>query len=84
MLNAARRMATLPREARDTLFLLAVIGWIVLPHLSRLPWWCALLAGTVLAWRGTLAATVLLILFSAGVFIYGIQLQIPLWPTFLH
>ena len=30
----------LPRETRDTLFLLAVIGWTVLPHLARLPWWC--------------------------------------------
>ena len=27
----------LPREARDTLFLLGVIAWTVLPHLSHLP-----------------------------------------------
>ncbi len=45
----------LPRETRDTLFLLGVIGWTVLPHLSRLPLWCALLTGAVLAWRARLA-----------------------------
>jgi hypothetical protein len=27
----------LPRETRDTLFLLGVIAWTVLPHLSHLP-----------------------------------------------
>ena len=31
-----RKMAALPREARDTLFLLAVIGWVVLPHVAHL------------------------------------------------
>ncbi|MGE4243570.1 transglutaminaseTgpA domain-containing protein [Ramlibacter sp.] len=56
MLNALRqRAASLPREARDTLFLLVVIGWVMLPHAANLPWWCGLLAASVLAWRGTLA-----------------------------
>ena len=56
MLNLMpRRLATLPRDGRDTLFLLLVIGWIVLPHVSHLPWWCSLLSAVVLAWRGTLA-----------------------------
>jgi protein-glutamine gamma-glutamyltransferase len=50
-----RRIATLPRDSRDTLFLLLVIGWIVLPHASHLPWWCSLLSVVVLALRGTLA-----------------------------
>jgi protein-glutamine gamma-glutamyltransferase len=50
-----RRLATLPRDGRDTLFLLLVIGWIVLPHVNHLPWWCSLLSAVVLAWRGTLA-----------------------------
>ena len=45
----------LPRDSRDTLFLLAVIGWTVLPHLSRLPLWCAVLTGAVLMWRTRLA-----------------------------
>ena len=45
----------LPRDARDTLFLLAVIGWTVLPHVGHLPAWCSALAGAVLLWRGRLA-----------------------------
>ncbi|MGK2899115.1 MAG: transglutaminase TgpA family protein [Burkholderiaceae bacterium] len=45
----------LPRDARDTLFLLAVIGWTVLPHVSHLPAWCSLLTATVLLWRARLA-----------------------------
>lgn len=49
------RLHALPREARDTLFLLVVIGWVVLPQVARLPWWCSALAAAVLAWRGLLA-----------------------------
>ncbi|QDL38163.1 transglutaminaseTgpA domain-containing protein [Rhodoferax sediminis] len=51
------RLSTLPREARDTLFLLAVIGWVVLPQVGRLPLWCSALAAGVLVWRGWLAFT---------------------------
>lgn len=53
----AERWRRLPRDARDTLFLLFVIGWTVLPHLPNLPAWCALLALLLLAWRGALALT---------------------------
>ena len=45
----------LPRETRDTLFLLAVIAWTVLPHASHLPTWAIVLTAVVLAWRGKLA-----------------------------
>ncbi len=45
----------LPREARDTLFLLAVIAWTVLPHASHLPAWAIALTAVVLLWRGRLA-----------------------------
>jgi transglutaminase-like putative cysteine protease len=45
----------LPREARDTLFLLAVIAWTVLPHAEHLPTWAIVLTGVVLLWRGRLA-----------------------------
>jgi protein-glutamine gamma-glutamyltransferase len=48
-------LARLPRDARDTLFLLAVIGWTVLPHLPHLPLWCSALTLAVLAWRARLA-----------------------------
>ncbi|HZE90500.1 MAG TPA: transglutaminaseTgpA domain-containing protein, partial [Rhizobacter sp.] len=45
----------LPRESRDTLFLLGVIAWTVLPHVLHLPWWCGLLTVNVLLWRTRLA-----------------------------
>ena len=54
MLN---KLHHLPRDSRDTLFLLAVIGWILLPQTEHLPLWCSLLAATVLVWRGWLALT---------------------------
>ena len=49
------RMASLPRETRDTTFLLLVIGWIMLPYVSDLPVWCSVMAAGVLLWRGHLA-----------------------------
>ena len=67
----------LPREARDTLFLLGVIGWTILPHLAHLAWWCTLLATLVLMWRARLALdnaplpgrwTVLVVLMLSAVF----------------
>ncbi|MEO6018310.1 MAG: DUF3488 and transglutaminase-like domain-containing protein, partial [Polaromonas sp.] len=41
--------------ARDTLFLLAVITWVLLPQVNALPWWCSTLAAGMLLWRGKLA-----------------------------
>jgi transglutaminase-like putative cysteine protease len=56
MLNAiASRLGNLPRDSRDTLFLLLVIAWVLAPQTPHLPLWCSLLAGTVLVWRGWLA-----------------------------
>lgn len=51
------KLNALPREGRDTLFLLAVIGWVLLPQLGNLPLWCSGLAAGVLLWRGRLAWT---------------------------
>jgi hypothetical protein len=48
-------MKSLTREARDTLFLLAVLAWTLLPQLGRVPTWCAAFALIALAWRGLLA-----------------------------
>ncbi len=45
----------LPRDARDVLFLLAVIGWTLVPHFSHLPWWCPPLTVVVILWRAGLA-----------------------------
>ncbi len=50
-----QRLSALPRDARDTLFLLTVIAWVVLPQVGNLPLWCSLLAAGVLVWRGSLA-----------------------------
>jgi len=45
----------LPRDARDTLFLLFVIAWVIAPQVGVLPVWASLLAGALLLWRGWLA-----------------------------
>ncbi|CAN5727677.1 protein-glutamine gamma-glutamyltransferase TgpA [soil metagenome] len=50
-----KQLNALPRDARDTLFLLVVIGIVVLPQIGNLPWWCTGLTAAVLLWRGTLA-----------------------------
>ncbi len=49
------RLNALPRDSRDTLFLLLVIGWVMLPQVANLPLWCSLLVAAVLLWRGWLA-----------------------------
>ncbi len=46
-----------PRERRDTLFQLAVIGWTIAPHVAHLPPWCVVLTAAVLLWRAHLALT---------------------------
>ena len=48
-------LAQLPRDARDTLFLLVVIAWVIAPQVPTLPVWTTLLAAGVLVWRGWLA-----------------------------
>jgi transglutaminase-like putative cysteine protease len=50
-----QELSALPRDARDTLFLLTVIGLIVLPQVENLPWWCSALTAMVLLWRASLA-----------------------------
>jgi uncharacterized membrane protein YqjE len=42
------------------------------------------LASHEFTWKGAVATAVALILFSTAVFIWGINLQIPLWPSFLR
>lgn len=34
-------------------------------------------------WRGALLSALVLVVFSTAVFVQGIQLQIPLWPSFI-
>lgn len=54
-MTAGPRGAPLPRETRDTFFLLGLIAWTVAPHLARLPLGVGGLCLGLLAWRGWLA-----------------------------
>ena len=45
----------LPRDTRDSFFLLGVIAAVIAPHADHLPWWSSALTAIVLAWRGLLA-----------------------------
>ena len=49
------RAAALPRETRDTLFLLLVIALCIAPLAPHLPAWASALALLLLLWRGALA-----------------------------
>ena len=49
------RLKNLPRDTRDTLFLLLVIAWIIAPQTGTLPFWCTAMAAVVLCWRGWIA-----------------------------
>jgi len=54
-MSLRQTLAALPREARDTLFLLVVIAWVIAPQAAHLPLWTSALAATLLLWRGALA-----------------------------
>ena len=70
----------LPRDARDTLFQLAVIGWTVLPHVGHLAPWCTALTALMLAWRGWLAlASAPLPNRWAVIAVLGIAIGLTLW-----
>ncbi len=56
-MNVADRWRHLPRDARDTLFQLAVIGWTIAPHTLHLAPWCVALAAIILLVRARLAFT---------------------------
>ena len=45
----------LPRDTRDSFFLLAVITLVMAPHADHLPLWATALTGIVLLWRAQLA-----------------------------
>lgn len=53
--SLTKRRSPLPREARDTLFLLAIIAGTLVPHAAHLPWWCSVVTAAVLGWRARLA-----------------------------
>ena len=48
------QLNSLPRDKRDTLFLLAVIAWVILPQAANLPLWCTATTTALLATRAWL------------------------------
>lgn len=54
-MSVRERLAHLPRDTRDTLFQIVVIGCVIGPHLLHLPLWCTVLSFGLLGWRGWLA-----------------------------
>lgn len=53
--NGWQRLTHLPRDTRDTLFLLGLIGWVVMLLSPHIPLWCSGITALVLVWRGMLA-----------------------------
>ncbi len=51
------RWTSLPRDSRDTLFLLAAVACAIAPQAANLPVWASTLAGLMLLWRARLAWT---------------------------
>lgn len=45
----------LPRDTRDSFFLLGVIAAVIAPHADHLPWWSSALTAIVLCWRAQLS-----------------------------
>ena len=45
----------LPRDSRDTLFLLLVIVLVEMPLITHVPVWCAVMVASILLWRAVLA-----------------------------
>lgn len=54
MRNPFKILAAMPREIRDTLFLLALIGWIVLMQAPHIPLLVTAMCVVLLLWRGQL------------------------------
>ncbi|HEX5738702.1 MAG TPA: DUF3488 domain-containing protein, partial [Hydrogenophaga sp.] len=72
--------ARLPRDTRDTLFLLTVVAWVAFMQVGHIPWWCTGLAAGTLVWRATLTLRGLPLpgwIWRAGL------LAITLWATWV-
>ncbi|EJE50595.1 transglutaminase-like enzyme, predicted cysteine protease [Acidovorax sp. CF316] len=56
-MSLRQTLATLPRDARDTLFLLFATAWVIAPQVANLPGWASAMAFGMLLWRGWMAWT---------------------------
>ena len=54
-MSLRQRLQTLPRDTRDTLFLLFVVAWVIVPQVTRVPLWTPFFVGALLIWRGSVA-----------------------------
>ncbi|QEA11643.1 transglutaminase TgpA family protein [Comamonas flocculans] len=50
-----QRLHSLPRDTRDTLFLLLVVACCIAPLVAHIPPWASVLGALLLLWRGALA-----------------------------
>ncbi len=49
------KLTQLPRDTRDTLFMLVVITWVAAPLIGQVPLWCSAMGALVILWRAWLA-----------------------------
>ena len=49
------KFTPLPRDTRDTLFMLGVITWVAAPLIGQVPLWCSAMGAVVILWRAWLA-----------------------------
>ena len=54
-MSLRQTLATLPRDTRDTLFLLFATAWVIAPQVANLPAWASAMAFGMLLWRGWMA-----------------------------
>ena len=52
---ALDRLASLPQQVQQTLFLLVVVAWVLLPHMVQAPLSVAAPTVALLVWRGSIA-----------------------------
>ena len=50
-----QKLMLLPRDSRDTLFLLVVIAFVEMPLIPHVPVWCAAMVAAIMLWRAVLA-----------------------------
>jgi protein-glutamine gamma-glutamyltransferase len=54
-MSLRQTLVSLPRDTRDTLFLLFATAWVIAPQVANLPAWASAVAFGMLLWRGWLA-----------------------------